>query len=308
VAALTLAAALLLTAGERILAAREALDARVGDAAGDQLDRADRVVVARDDEVDRVRIAVRVGDGEHGDAELLRLGDGDRLLVRVDDEDRVREGAHVLEAAEVLLEALALLLELRDFLLRKLLVGAVFLHALEVAQAIEATLDGAEVRQRAAEPAVRDVVHAGARGLLGDDLLGLALGADEEDVTALAHGLDEEVVRALEHARRLVEVDDVDAVARAVDERTHLRVPALGLVAEVNAGFDERANRERHAAGGGGRRSGDGGAGLGHGCFLFFWLDPPVPSRSRPTLVASAPWFRGAVVRRRREAVGVSDR
>ena len=80
------------------------------------------------------------------------------------------------------------------------------------------------------------------------DVLRLALGADEEDVAAAADRLDDEVVRALEEARRLVEVDDVDAVARAVDERAHLRVPALGLVAEVDARVEERAEREGQLA------------------------------------------------------------
>ncbi len=83
-----------------------------------------------------------------------------------------------------------------------------------------------------------------------DDVLRLALGADEQDVAAAADGLDDEVERALEEARRLVEVDDVDAVARAVDERAHLRVPALGLVAEVDARVEERAE-----AGGGNHRA-----------------------------------------------------
>jgi hypothetical protein len=58
----------------------------------DQADRADGVVVAGDDVVDEVGVAVRVGDGDDGDAELARLADRDRLLVRVDDEDR-RAGA-----------------------------------------------------------------------------------------------------------------------------------------------------------------------------------------------------------------------
>ena len=87
-----------------------------------------------------------------------------------------------------------------------------------------------------------------ARGLFLDDVLRLALGADEEHVAAAADGLDDEVVRAREEARGLVEVDDVDAVARAVDERAHLRVPALGLVAEVTAGLDEVLHADGHVA------------------------------------------------------------
>jgi hypothetical protein len=40
----------------------------------------------------------------------------------------------------------------------------------------------------------------------------------------------------------LLEVDDVDLVAMAEDERGHLRVPEAGLVAEVDAGFQHLAH------------------------------------------------------------------
>ena len=75
------------------------------------------------------------------------------------------------------------------------MVRPVFLHPLELAHALEARLDGAEVRERAAEPAVDDEVAARARGLLADDLLGLALGADHEDVAAAGDRVDDEVGR-----------------------------------------------------------------------------------------------------------------
>ena len=42
----------------------------------------------------------------------------------------------------------------------------------------------------------------------------------------------------------LGQVDDVDAVARAVDVGLHLGVPAMGLVAEMNARFEELAHGE----------------------------------------------------------------
>ena len=48
-----------------------------------------------------------------------------------------------------------------------------------------------------------------------------------------------EVLRLLEQRLRLEQVDDVDAVALAVDEPAHLRVPAARLVAEVDAGLQQ---------------------------------------------------------------------
>src|ERR1700734_439610 len=100
-----------------LLAALRPFDDGVADALRDQLDAADRVVVARDDVVDDVRIAVRVGDGDDRDAGLVGFLHRDRLHGRVDDEHRRRERPHGLETTEVLLEARALLLEARDFLL-----------------------------------------------------------------------------------------------------------------------------------------------------------------------------------------------
>ena len=51
----------------------------------------------------------------------------------------------------------------------------------------------------------------------------------------------------VEARQRLVEVDDVHAVALAEQEALHARVPAARLVAEVTAGLDELADAERLA-------------------------------------------------------------
>ena len=83
-----------------------------------------------------------------------------------------------------------------------------------------------------------DPVLAAAPGFFRHDLLRLALGADEEHFgadTAETVGVGE---RPLQHAHRLLEVDDVDAVALAEDIPPHLRVPAAGLVSEVDPRFE----------------------------------------------------------------------
>ena len=90
------ARALLLLAEERL-----ALLHDVADRVGDERARADRVVVAGDDEVDAVRVAVRVDQADDRDAQALRLADRDHLGLEVDDEHRVRRALHVLHAAEV---------------------------------------------------------------------------------------------------------------------------------------------------------------------------------------------------------------
>ena len=78
-------------------------------------------------------------------------------------------------------------------------------------------------------------------GGLRDDVRGLALGAHEEDLLAPGDGLTDKLRRGDELNRRLLQVDDVDAVLLAEDVGLHLRVPTTGLVTEVDAGFEEVA-------------------------------------------------------------------
>jgi hypothetical protein len=58
----------------------------------------------------------------------------------------------------------------------------------------------------------------------------------------LAH----ELHRVVEERLRLLEVDDVDLVAMAVDVRGHLGVPEAGLVAEMDTGFQHFTHGDRH--------------------------------------------------------------
>src|SRR5262249_29164523 len=136
-------AALRVFATGEFLTTLRTVDDGIRHARGDELDRTNRVVVSGDDEVHEIRIAVRIGDGHHRDGELLRLLHRDGLFGRINDEHGGRNRTHVLQAAQIFLEALALTLETRHFFLGQLVVGSIFFHALESAHALEARLDRA---------------------------------------------------------------------------------------------------------------------------------------------------------------------
>src|SRR5262245_28066067 len=68
------------------LATFDAVDGGARDEVAVKRDGAPGIIVARDHEVDAVGIAVGVDHGDDGDAELLGFGDGNLLLVGVDDE------------------------------------------------------------------------------------------------------------------------------------------------------------------------------------------------------------------------------
>ena len=224
-------------------------DDSVSENADDELDGARGVVVGRNGEVNDFGIVVGVAEGEDRDVELAGFESGVLLKGRIGEDDGLREAAHFLQAAEVLVELGVFLAEKGDFLLRKLVPGAVGLGGVEVAETLDAARDGAPVGEGAAEPAVGDVEGARADRFVDDDLLGLRLGADEEDLSARFDDGLEGLVSEDGALNRLVEIDDVDAVAGAVDVFAHLRVPAVGLVSEVDAGFQALLHRDDGSVG-----------------------------------------------------------
>ena len=58
----------------------------------------------------------------------------------------------------------------------------------------------------------------------------------------MGHGLLDEFEGIVDVAQRLLQVDDVDAVALGEDEALHLRVPTTGLVSKVNAAVEQLAD------------------------------------------------------------------
>ena len=212
---------------------------RAADRADHQLAGADRVVVAGDHVVDRLRVAVGVDQADDRDAQASRLAHGDLLGFQVGDEDGVGQAVHVADAAEVELELGQFGQHPHPLLGRQQLELALLAPAGQLVQARDPRRHRVEVGQQAAEPALVDVGHLAAVGPFFDRAARLLLGADEEHRAAAAGQLAGEAARVLQQRLGLDEVDDVDPVQLAEDVAAHVRVPATGLMAEVDSGLQQ---------------------------------------------------------------------
>ena len=110
---------------------------------------------------------------------------------------------------------------------------------LQLGQAVDTGAHGLEVGQHAAQPTGVDIELADTLGLFLDGILGLLLGADKQDGLAVGGQITDKVVGLFQLLHRLLQVNDIDAVALRVDVRGHFGVPASGLVAEVDASFQQ---------------------------------------------------------------------
>jgi hypothetical protein len=132
----------------------------------------------------------------------------------VDDDHRAGQLVHVANAFEVAGNLPLLAQQLRFHLLGVAVDLAGFDQPFEFLKPLESLADGAEVGQRAAQPAFGDVGHADVFGVLLDGAARLPLGADEAHVLALSDGPLDELLRQQQTLDGLADVDDVNLVAR----------------------------------------------------------------------------------------------
>ena len=171
--------------------------------------------------------------------QLAGFGDGIAFLAGVHNKQRTGELLHVLDAAQILLQLGDLALELDNFLLGQHGKGAVCLHLAQLGQTVHPGPHGLKVGEHTAQPTSVDIVHAYALSLFADGVLSLLLGADEQQGLAIGGQVAHKVIGLFQLANGLLQVNDIDTVALRVDVRSHFRVPAAGLMSEMDASLQQ---------------------------------------------------------------------
>ena len=109
---------------------------------------------------------------------------------------------------------------------------------------VDTRLDGGEVGDGAAEPALVDVVLPRADGLFLDGLLRLLLRPHHEDALACGGNLRCERARLFQQFHGLLKVNDVDPVPLGKNKAPHPGVPPVRLMTEVDACLKQRSHAE----------------------------------------------------------------
>ena len=166
------------------------------------------------------------------------------LFVRIKNEDQVRQAAHVTNTVQRAHQFRVVARHHQRFFLGQLREVVGLHRGLNVTHALDRLGNGFPVCQHAARPAVVDVVLTTALCCFRNLLRRGALGANEENTTAFRNCRRYRFESAVKQWTGLIEIDDVNTVARAKEERSHLRVPAAGVVTKVYASFHELTQRE----------------------------------------------------------------
>src|ERR1700688_4333814 len=134
---------------------------------------------------------------------------------------------------------LALSFELDDFLLREQLVAAIGGHLIELLQPLYRLLHRDPIGKQSTQPPLIDVEHPATLRFFGNRVLRLALSTHEQHNAAIVCKILHKLRCLFEHLQGLLQVDDVDPVALSEDVLLHLGIPALGLMPEVDARFEQ---------------------------------------------------------------------
>src|SRR5690554_2033518 len=84
------------------------------------------VIVTRDYEINAIRVAVGIYNTDNGDTQLVGFFNGNTLVINVDNEQRVRQTAHVFDTTDRALKLIHFTGALKGFFLGQLVESTVF--------------------------------------------------------------------------------------------------------------------------------------------------------------------------------------
>ncbi len=182
-------------------------------------------------------IAVGIQHRKYRNAQFLGFGHGIVLFSGIDHDHGIRQFLHFLDAAQACFQFGLFLQDPGLFFLCVYFQFSAGFHFLDLNQTLYTLLDGAEVGQQTAKPALVYIEGSGAQSLLFHSFCCLLLRAHKQNLAAALADFLQGVVGVFDLLLCLVQIDDIHAIAASIDIRFHFGVPATCLVSEVDAVF-----------------------------------------------------------------------
>ena len=156
-------------------------------------------------------------------------------MIDIDNKQHVGQGSHLLDAAEAAFEFVLFAAKAKQLLLCQTIHAAFFRHLLERHQALDGSTDRLVIREHAAQPAIAHKWHIRTCRVSSDRIPGRTFGSHEQHLATIGNSrLDERACFAGQRQAHL-EIDNMDFIALAEDEGSHLRIPVAGLVTKMHA-------------------------------------------------------------------------
>jgi hypothetical protein len=130
-------------------------------------------------------------------------------------------------------------LQLKDLFLGETVDAAILNHGIQFFQIVDSQLDRLEIGQHSAKPALVYEEHSTPLCFFQNSIPGLLLGPYEKHALPGRYGFRDELVGTLKEPDGPLQINDVDSVSGAKNERLHLGIPASGLMPEVDSSFQQ---------------------------------------------------------------------
>ena len=205
------------------------------------------IVVGRNYKVNITRITVRINDGEHRNAELLRFCQGNVLFHHVHDENGRGDAIQIRNRTQVFFKLGALTAHLQAFSLRQGCKRTIFFHFVNGAHFTNRLTNGRKIGQHASRPALGYIGHTHGLHALSDRLFGLLFGRDKHDFFAALGNLLQCCGRFINFDDGLVKIKNMNALLLSEDVRGHVGIPLALEVAILGPRFKQLFKRNsRH--------------------------------------------------------------
>ena len=150
---------------------------RIGNCTTDQLNSTNRIVIARNRIINRIRITVGVNDSDYRDTQTVSLGNGNRLTVDIHDEQGTRGLLHVQHPRQIATQFLMRMTQRSRFLLMHGIVTTLGFQFIKLAQSFHSCANCLGIGQCTTQPTTIHIMLAAAIGCLTNNITCLLLGA-----------------------------------------------------------------------------------------------------------------------------------